>query len=231
MKTKIKTIINSKNNDENETGCFFVEYGKTRARYVPKAFYAKTVNLFTNIFHDVFIMSISRSFLIMHYYVKIALVTLFHQFLLLNSVLTIRKVDEGLSFYFQRNTINIHEVLRKNILVKIRIKIILEKQKKVDSKSNILYINGIAYFKYHKNIKDRRNIKNLENEYMNILRMNGCKYVFKRDFHWRTWRQINYSNGSKEQYFYRCHISDSNYNYNTTAEICANSFWVSWHSS
>ncbi|CAH2064516.1 unnamed protein product, partial [Iphiclides podalirius] len=61
----------------------------------------------------------------------------------------------------------------------------------------------------------------MENSFRSLLGMNGVKYIYKRSFHWRTWRQIE-NKGNRTIVCYRC-----NSVVNATCKNCPSSgYWV-----
>nr|XP_053622690.1 uncharacterized protein LOC128682150 isoform X2 [Plodia interpunctella] len=97
----------------------------------------------------------------------------------------------------------------------IRTKFLEEKSENIKSKkritaleseasNNVEYFNSIPHHKYSKGMKKIKDIEYIENNFKTMVNMEGVKYEYKRDMHWRTWREVTYPNNSRIIVCYRC---------------------------
>ncbi|XP_013188949.2 uncharacterized protein LOC106133684 [Amyelois transitella] len=111
----------------------------------------------------------------------------------------------------------------------LRTKFLEKKRNNIDSKkriyalervtsNNIEYLDGIPHYKVGKSLKSLRDVEKLENNFKSLVKMEGVQYDYKRDMHWRTWREVAYPNMSKIVVCYRCENI-----VNTTCETCTGS--------
>ncbi|XP_022126458.2 uncharacterized protein LOC111001064 [Pieris rapae] len=80
---------------------------------------------------------------------------------------------------------------------------------------NTVYSENILHTKISENSS-----KHYENMFRELLTMNGVTYVYKRGFHWRTWRKININNNDTVV-CYKC----QNY-LNISCAKCYNGYWI-----
>lgn len=66
-----------------------------------------------------------------------------------------------------------------------------------------VYLEGIAHHKIDEQNDDIKLIKRIEMEFHNIIGMKGVKYLYKRDYFWRTWREVKSVSG-KDIVCYKC---------------------------
>lgn len=80
---------------------------------------------------------------------------------------------------------------------------------------NNVYSENILHTKISK-----KDSNNYEMMFRDFLTMNGVTYVYKRGFHWRTWRKINIKNHETVM-CYKCqnHL-------NASCAKCYNGYWV-----
>lgn len=100
--------------------------------------------------------------------------------------------------------------LRKSFLRKKKLK----EEQQIDEKllqgilfkpnkvGNIIYSGDVPHYKVKNESKIYNTAKNLENDFLRLLTMKDMKYVFKRNGYWRTWRQVNYPNGTRSVFNY-----------------------------
>ncbi|XP_047522277.1 uncharacterized protein LOC125061106 [Pieris napi] len=81
--------------------------------------------------------------------------------------------------------------------------------------TNTVYSENILHTKI-----SEHNSKDYENIFRQFLTMNGVTYVYKRGFHWRTWRKININN-NETVVCYKC----QNY-LNASCAKCYNGYWI-----
>ncbi|KPJ19320.1 hypothetical protein RR48_01570 [Papilio machaon] len=83
-----------------------------------------------------------------------------------------------------------------------------------------LYVDGIPHYDVN-TAKEKERIKKMETGFLSMLSMKGVKYIFKRGYHWRTWRDIE-SEGNKTVICYKCKGLG-----NTSCKNCLNSgYWI-----
>lgn len=87
--------------------------------------------------------------------------------------------------------------------------------------NNTVYVDGIPHYDVH-TAEEKERINKMETGFLSMLSMKGVKYIFKRGFHWRTWRDIE-NEGNKTIICYKCKGVG-----NTSCKNCLTSgYWVS----
>ncbi|XP_013141807.1 PREDICTED: uncharacterized protein LOC106105896 [Papilio polytes] len=86
--------------------------------------------------------------------------------------------------------------------------------------NNTVYVDGIPHYDVH-TAEEKERINKMETGFLSMLSMKGVKYIFKRGFHWRTWRDIE-NEGNKTIICYKCKGVG-----NTSCKNCLTSgYWV-----
>lgn len=93
--------------------------------------------------------------------------------------------------------------------------------------NNTIYVDGISHRKIDRGHSLFKKINQIENDFKKLISMKGVKYIYKRDAHWRTWREVDDDNGNKTIVCYKCENL-----VNISCTNCHSSgFWVSMYVS
>ncbi|XP_014369353.2 uncharacterized protein LOC106719510 [Papilio machaon] len=133
--------------------------------------------------------------------------------------LTINEKDVNSIQEYEYNAIyKENDGLRSRLLDK---KIEYQKSQMLDHlTNNTVYVDGIPHYDVN-TAKEKERIKKMETGFLSMLSMKGVKYIFKRGYHWRTWRDIE-SEGNKTVICYKCKGLG-----NTSCKNCLNSgYWI-----
>lgn len=120
--------------------------------------------------------------------------------LLLNTIISLQENNQNFLnnfFDYDFNWSTEKTNLRQRFLEKKKQHLKLKLFDKIDS-NKTLFVNGIMHF-LNDNLKNR-----MENSFRNVLMMKGSKYIFKRDFFWRTWREVKNETGYSSVICYKC---------------------------